>query len=93
MSSEKQVHSESPEHEHDEKHTPPSSDVSHTIPQNAKVLEVNNADLALALEAGPHLSPTSPRSIQLFLILAVAFMGSMSNGFDGQVMSAVNGMQ
>ncbi|RDB19823.1 Lactose permease [Hypsizygus marmoreus] len=62
------------------------------VPQNAKIIEVVNADYALALSTGPQLSPTSLRSFQLYAILLVAFMGSLSNGFDGSVMSAVNGM-
>ncbi|KAJ8086944.1 hypothetical protein PM082_005769 [Marasmius tenuissimus] len=61
--------------------------------KDAQVVEVTNADYALALASGPKLSATSPASIQLFLVLLVAFMGSMSNGFDGQVMGAVNGMR
>ncbi|KAF7776647.1 hypothetical protein Agabi119p4_5040 [Agaricus bisporus var. burnettii] len=40
----------------------------------------------------PQLKATDWRSIQLFLILSVAFMGSLTNGFDGSVMSAINGM-
>lgn len=63
------------------------------VPQNAKIMEVLNADYALALSTGPQLSPTSRRSLQLYAILLVAFMGSLSNGFDGSVMSAVNGME
>ncbi|KAG6854345.1 hypothetical protein C0991_007850 [Blastosporella zonata] len=63
------------------------------IPKDAKVLEVQNADLALALSTGPQLSPYSRKSLQLFAILLVSFMGSLSNGFDGSVMSAVNGME
>ncbi|KAJ7094443.1 general substrate transporter [Mycena belliarum] len=63
-----------------------------TVPDNAKIVEAVNTDLALALATGPHLSPFSLRSIQLYLILLVAFMGSLANGFDGSVMSAVNGM-
>lgn len=51
--------------------------------QNAKIIEVKNADYARALSTGPQLSPTSLRSIQLYFILLVAFMGSLSNGFDG----------
>ena len=68
-------------------HTPETSSVDkhNALPGDAQVVEVTNADYALALESGPKLSATSPRSIQLFLILLVAFMGSMSNGFDGQV--------
>ncbi|KAJ7209034.1 general substrate transporter [Mycena rebaudengoi] len=62
------------------------------VPENAKIVEVENADLALALSTGPQLRPLSARSIQLYLILLVAFMGSLANGFDGSVMSAVNGM-
>ncbi|KAF9057903.1 general substrate transporter [Panaeolus papilionaceus] len=60
---------------------------------NLKVLKVENVDYALALSTGPQLKPTSKRSLQLFAILLVAFMGSLSNGFDGSVMSAVNGME
>ncbi|KAJ7498564.1 general substrate transporter [Mycena latifolia] len=63
-----------------------------TVPENAKIVEAANTDLALALATGPQLSPLSIRSIQLYLILLVAFMGSLANGFDGSVMSAVNGM-
>ncbi|KAG6817891.1 hypothetical protein H0H87_001723 [Tephrocybe sp. NHM501043] len=53
------------------------------VPKDAKVLVVENADHALALSTGPQLSPYSKRSIQLFAILLVSFMGSLSNGFDG----------
>ncbi|KAJ7498590.1 general substrate transporter [Mycena latifolia] len=63
-----------------------------TVPENAKIVEAANTDLALALATGPQLSPLSIRSFQLYLILLVAFMGSLANGFDGSVMSAVNGM-
>ena len=51
--------------------------------EDAKIIEVVNADLAIALSTGPQLSPYSKSSIQLFLILLVAYMGSLSNGFDG----------
>jgi len=73
----------------DEKEQP---HVPHTVPGNAKIVEAANTDLALALATGPHLRPFSLRSIQLYFILLVAFMGSLANGFDGSVMSAVNGM-
>jgi hypothetical protein len=63
------------------------------VGEPTKVIEVMNADYALALATTPPLSPTSWRSIQLFAILLCAYMGSLSNGFDGSVMSAVNGMQ
>ncbi|KAF9450633.1 hypothetical protein P691DRAFT_700780 [Macrolepiota fuliginosa MF-IS2] len=63
------------------------------ILDGAKFMEVMNAEYALALSTGPQLKATSWRSIQLFAILLVAFMGSLSNGFDGSVMSAVNGMK
>ncbi|KAF5388339.1 hypothetical protein D9615_000635 [Tricholomella constricta] len=79
---------------HDEKgeiNSPIGSDQD--VSQSAKIMEVVNADLALALSTGPQLSPTSRRSLQLYAILLVAFMGSLSNGFDGSVMSAVNGME
>ncbi|KAJ7682444.1 general substrate transporter [Mycena polygramma] len=67
-------------------------DEHHAVPENAKIVEAANTDLALALASGPHLSSFSLRSIQLYLILLVAFMCSLANGFDGSVMSAVNGM-
>ncbi|PFH51320.1 hypothetical protein AMATHDRAFT_59397 [Amanita thiersii Skay4041] len=70
----------------------PTSEPEKTIGDNPKILEVLNADFALALSTGPQLRATSLASIQLFMILLVAFMGSLSNGFDGSVMSAVNGM-
>lgn len=50
---------------------------------NTKYIQVENVDYALALQTGPQLTTTSSRSIQLFAILLVAFMGSLSNGFDG----------
>ena len=53
------------------------------IPDNAKYIQVENVDYALALQTGPQLKATSARSLQLFSILLVAFMGSLSNGFDG----------
>ncbi|KAJ7490251.1 general substrate transporter [Mycena galericulata] len=84
MSSEKDAAAAGDEKEH--------SSVPHLAPGNAKIVEAANTDLALALATGPHLSPFSWRSIQLYLILLVAFMGSLANGFDGSVMSAVNGM-
>jgi hypothetical protein len=49
----------------------------------AKLMEVMNAEYALALSTGPQLKATNWRSLQLFAILLVAFMGSLSNGFDG----------
>ncbi|TEB35759.1 general substrate transporter [Coprinellus micaceus] len=85
----------------EEKHSQEASDEKESagsehppvVHGDAKVLEVQNEDLALALATGPQLKATSARSLQLFAVLLVAFMGSLSNGFDGQVMSAVNGMQ
>lgn len=53
------------------------------IPKDAKYIEVANVDYAAALANGPQLKATSARSLQLFAILLVAFMGSLSNGFDG----------
>jgi hypothetical protein len=52
------------------------------VSRNAKAIEVANADYALALSAGS-LSPTSFRSLQLYLILLIPFMSSLSYGFDG----------
>jgi hypothetical protein len=61
-----------------------ASSSSTGAPQHTKVVDAANADYALALSSGPQLSPTSWRSLQLYAILLVAFMGSLSNGFDGQ---------
>ncbi|KAF8969396.1 general substrate transporter [Flammula alnicola] len=88
MSTHSPEKSSQPDHVSDSEKFPSPVD----IPQNAKFIEVANVDLAAALANGPQLKATSARSIQLFLILLVAFMGSLSNGFDGSVMSAVNGM-
>lgn len=68
----------------DEKVESESSEHPQVPHGEAKVLEVQNEDLALALATGPQLKVTSPRTLQLFAILLVAFMGSLSNGFDGQ---------
>ncbi|KAJ2927900.1 hypothetical protein H1R20_g9211, partial [Candolleomyces eurysporus] len=76
----------------EEKQSLPPSEQKHEH-EHATYVEVQNTDLALALASGPKLKANSARSIQLFAILLVAFMGSLSNGFDGSVMSAVNGMQ
>ncbi|RXW24714.1 hypothetical protein EST38_g1192 [Candolleomyces aberdarensis] len=76
----------------EEKQSLPPSEQKHED-EHATYVEVQNTELALALASGPKLKATSARSIQLFAILLVAFMGSLSNGFDGSVMSAVNGMQ
>lgn len=67
-----------PEHGHLDSDTKDVSALS-----GAKFMEVMNAEYALALSTGPQLKATSWRSIQLFAILLVAFMGSLSNGFDG----------
>lgn len=62
----------------------PDKNQEHAPPlKGAKTVEVMNAEYALALSTGPQLKATSWRSIQLFGILLVAFMGSLSNGFDG----------
>ena len=71
------------DHGENEKGTSPVVANDSMIPGDAKYIEVANLDLAVALANGPPLSPTSPRSLQLFAILLVAFMGSLSNGFDG----------
>lgn len=63
-----------------------ATDVRHVTSKDARVLEVLNANYALALSTGPQLSPYSRRSLQLFAILLVSFMGSLSNGFDGSGM-------
>ena len=62
-----------------------ASPVALPTPGAAPVLEVTNADYALAVSE-QKLDPYSWSSLRLFAILAVAFMGSMSNGFDGQGM-------
>lgn len=63
-----------------------SSSSEHYVPQIAhttKNIEAPNTDLALALLTSPQLSPTSRRSLQLYLILLVPFMASLSYGLDG----------
>ena len=66
-------------HAHDEKAFSAEAGVG----ANATYIEVANVDLAAALANGPQLKASSARSIQLFACLLVAFMGSLSNGFDG----------
>ncbi|KAJ6466699.1 general substrate transporter [Mycena vitilis] len=61
-------------------------------PSLPKVDHVLNADLALALSTGPQLKPFSVIAFELYLILTVSFMGSLSFGFDTTVISGVNGM-
>lgn len=61
---------------HSEHYVPHVSRIPH-------VIEVANADYALALSTGSQLSPTSLRSLQLYLILLVPCMCSFSYGFDG----------
>ncbi|KAJ7167524.1 major facilitator superfamily domain-containing protein [Mycena filopes] len=51
--------------------------VDNKVPENAKIVEAENTDLALALATGPHLNPLSKRSIQLYFILLVAFMARL----------------
>ncbi|KAJ6515537.1 hypothetical protein C8R45DRAFT_956853 [Mycena sanguinolenta] len=53
---------------------------------------VLNADLALAVSTGPQLKPFSANAFKLYLVLSVAAMGSLSFGFDTNVISSVNGM-
>ncbi|KAJ8698597.1 hypothetical protein PTI98_005290 [Pleurotus ostreatus] len=83
---------DAPSADHSSEKAAPPDVPNLTHGQETNVLEVVNADYALALSTGPQLSPTSWASIELFGILLVAYMGSLSNGFDGSVMSAVNGM-
>jgi len=82
----------------DEKHSLNSSEApkheeAAAAVASAPVVEVTNADLHVALTTGEQLNPRSMAAVRLYLVLLVAFMGSMSNGFDGQVMGAVNGMK
>lgn len=71
---------------HSEHYVPHVSRIPH-------VIEVANADYALALSTGSQLSPTSLRSLQLYLILLVPCMCSFSYGFDGSVIGAVSKMK
>jgi hypothetical protein len=75
----------------DEKHEDPHHIITlaEAERERAKVIEVEDPNLAAALTSGPQLNPRSLASIQLYFILIVAFMGSMSNGFDGQVTAIV----
>jgi hypothetical protein len=43
---------------------------------------VLNDDLALALSTGPQLNPLSIRAFKLYMIVCVAFIGSLGFGFD-----------
>ncbi|KAJ7737847.1 hypothetical protein B0H14DRAFT_3168259 [Mycena olivaceomarginata] len=51
-----------------------------------------NDDLALALSTGPQLNPLSIQAFKLYMIVCVAFIGSLGWGFDTSVMSGINGM-
>ncbi|KAJ7705945.1 hypothetical protein B0H14DRAFT_3645076 [Mycena olivaceomarginata] len=53
---------------------------------------VLNDDLALALSTGPQLNPLSIQAFKLYMIVCVAFIGSLGWGFDTSVMSGINGM-
>ncbi|KAF7301979.1 MFS domain-containing protein [Mycena indigotica] len=85
--------SEKDVHVVDEKTSRPAEIAAEDAPENAKIVEAANTDLALALATSQPLNPLGARSLQLYAILLVAFMGSLANGFDGSVMSAVNGME
>lgn len=74
----------SADHSSEKAASPDVPNITHERETN--VLEVANADYALALSTGPQLSPTSWASMELFGILLVAYMGSLSNGFDGSGM-------
>jgi hypothetical protein len=73
----------------------PYGATNHAAPKDesvAKVLEngnLNNVRLAEALASDP-LKGWSKSSIQLYLCLAVAYMASVQNGFDGSIMSNIN---
>ncbi|KAJ7437851.1 hypothetical protein B0H11DRAFT_2294183 [Mycena galericulata] len=49
---------------------------------SCKVQNVLNADLARALSTGPQLKAWSVQAFKLYSILCVAFMGSLSFGYD-----------
>jgi len=61
-------------------------EIAMTENKHTQFMEVMNAEYALALSTGPQLKATSWRSLQLFAIMLVAYMGSLSNGFDGSGM-------
>jgi len=62
------------------------TDHENATTKHTQFMEVMNAEYALALSTGPQLKATSWRSLQLFAIMLVAYMGSLSNGFDGSGM-------
>ncbi|KAJ7167550.1 general substrate transporter [Mycena filopes] len=67
------------------------NEVVDQAPPRRKIERVLNADLAAALSTGPQLKPFSAIAFKLYGILGVAFMGSLSFGFD-TTGNAVNGM-
>ncbi|CAK5262551.1 unnamed protein product [Mycena citricolor] len=63
-----------------------------SAPAHGSVDHILDPELAAALSAGPRLSATSRTALRLYLVLTVAFMGSLSFGFDTSVIGSVNGL-
>jgi len=80
--------------EHDEKHPHDIKHVSDTAELGAgtKVLQVNNAAFAAATSQ-VKLNPWSHDSLVLFAGMFVAFLCSCANGYDGSLMTSINGME
>ncbi|PVF95285.1 general substrate transporter [Serendipita vermifera] len=59
---------------------------------NATTKQVHSAHLAAATAAGA-LNPWSKESLLLYLCCFIAFLCSCANGYDGSLMTAINGMK
>ncbi|KIM26257.1 hypothetical protein M408DRAFT_25468 [Serendipita vermifera MAFF 305830] len=59
---------------------------------DAEKKQVHSAGLAAATAAGA-LNPWSKESIVLYICCFVAFLCSCANGYDGSLMTSINGMQ
>ncbi|KAI0317925.1 general substrate transporter [Amylostereum chailletii] len=70
-------------------------DVAHeehpTFLKGEKVVEALNADFAAAVETG-RINPFTKTAFVVYCCAAVAFMCSCGNGYDGSVMTGINGM-
>ncbi|KAA1473302.1 general substrate transporter [Dentipellis sp. KUC8613] len=59
--------------------------------EKAKIKVPNNADYAAAVEQG-HINPFTWSAFVLYMCAGVAFLCSCGNGYDGSLMTAINGM-
>ncbi|TFY66537.1 hypothetical protein EVG20_g4562 [Dentipellis fragilis] len=59
--------------------------------EKTKIKVTNNADYAAAVEQG-HINPFTWSAFVLYMCASVAFLCSCGNGYDGSLMTAINGM-